>query len=320
MKAILQENYGSPNVLSLQEIEKPVPTDDQVLIKIHSVSINGSDKENLAGKPFYARIGGLWKPRNPILGSDIAGHVEAIGNNITEFKPGDEIFGEIPNYRGGLAEFVCTEPHTLAIKPQALSFETAAAIPQAGTITWQGIREQGNVQAGQKVLINGAGGSGGSFAIQLAKLYGAEVTAVDNAHKLEFMRSLGADEVIDYKQKDFTQNGEQYDLIFDLIGTRPPSAFPKVLRPNGNYFCVGGSTRLIFKLLLQNNRLKQKTGKNIQMLMVPQNRKDLLAFTELCLSGDITPVIDRRFALADVPDAFRYIESGRAKGKIIINL
>ncbi|MFK7801326.1 MAG: NAD(P)-dependent alcohol dehydrogenase [Anaerolineae bacterium] len=320
MKAIVNETYGSPDVLQLKEIDKPTPTDDQILIKIHAVSINGSDKEGLLGKPFYARINGLLKPRNQILGSDIAGVVEAVGKNITEFELGDEIFGEIPNYHGGFAEYVCTSGNTMAHKPTTLTFEEAAAIPQAGTITWQGILVQGQVKAGQKVLINGAGGSGGSFAIQLAKLYGAEVTGVDNAHKSEFMRSLGADHVIDYAQEDFTKTGKQYDLIFDLIGTRPPSAYPRALLPDGTYLCVGGSTRLIVKLLLNNKRLKRKTGKNIQLLAVPQNKEDLLAFTELCVSGKINPAIDKRFTLEEVPDAFRYILAGHAKGKIVINL
>jgi NADPH:quinone reductase-like Zn-dependent oxidoreductase len=197
MKAIVYEKYGSPDVLHLTEVEKPIPTDDQILIKVHAVSINGSDREGLIGKPLYVRAGGLLKPGNKILGADIAGQVEFAGKNNTEFQPGDEVFGEIPLYHGGFAEYVCTTGKTMTLKPVSLTFEQAAAIPQAGVIALRGIRENGRVQPGQKVLINGAGGSAGSFAIQLAKLYGAEVTGVDNAGKLDFMRSLGADHVVD---------------------------------------------------------------------------------------------------------------------------
>lgn len=320
MKAIVYEKYGSPDLLSLQEVETPTPTDDQILIKIIATSINGADKENLIGKPFYTRISGLFKPRYPILGSDIAGCVAAVGKNITEFKIGDEVFGEIPNYHGGFAEYVCTSGSTMALKPAKLTFEEAAAIPQAGTIAWQGIREQGNVKSGQKVLINGAGGSGGSFAIQLAKLYGAEVTGVDNSHKLEFMRSLGADNVIDYQQQNFTKTGKQYDLILDMLASQSAAAYEQALASNGTYFCVGGSLKSIFQILVRGRRIKQKSGKTIQMLAVPQNRQDLVAITELCESGKITPSIDRCFPLAKLPDAFRYIESGHAKGKVVINI
>ncbi len=196
MKAITYYRYGTPDVLTLEEVEQPTPTDDQLLIKVHAVSINGSDRENLVGKPLYVRMAGLRQPRYPILGSDIAGHVVSVGKNITEFQPGDEIFGEIPGYHGGFAEYVCTGGATMIRKPAALTFEQAAAIPQAGVIALQGIRETGQVQPGQRVLINGAGGSAGSFAVQLAKLSGAEVTGVDGADKLDFMHALGADHVI----------------------------------------------------------------------------------------------------------------------------
>jgi NADPH:quinone reductase-like Zn-dependent oxidoreductase len=320
MKAIVYEKYGSPDVLRLAEVEKPVPADDEVLIKIHAVSINGSDKEGLIGKPLYARIGGLLKPRHPILGSDIAGRVEAAGKYNTEFKPGDEVFGELPGYHGGFAEYVCTHGKTLALKPAGLAFEAAAAIPQAGVIALQGIRDQGKVQPGQKVLINGAGGSGGSFAIQLAKLCEAEVTGVDNTHKLDFMRSLGADHVIDYTREDFTKSGKQYDLILDLIAHRSVFAYPRALRPNGTYFMVGGSTAVIFQILLLGAWIQRTTAKNVRMLVVPQNRKDLISITELCEAGKIVPVIDRRYSLSEVPRALRYVAEGRAKGKVVITL
>lgn len=320
MKAIVYYTYGSPDVLRLEDVEKPTPTDDEILIKIYAVSINGSDREGLIGKPLYARMRGLLKPGHPILGSDIAGRVEAVGKNNTEFKPGDEVFGEIPGYHGGFAEYVCTRGRTMALKPTSLSFEQAAAIPQAGVIALQGIREQGQVQPGQKVLINGAGGSAGSFAVPLAKLSGAEVTGVDNAGKLDFIRSLGADHVIDYTRADFTKSGQQYDLILDLIAHRSVFAYQRALRPGGTYFFVGGSAAVLFQILLLGRWIKRATAKNIRVLMVPQNRKDLISITELCEAGKIAPVIDRRYSLSEVPEALRYVGEGRAKGKVVITL
>lgn len=318
MKAIVYEKYGSPDVLHLTEVEKPVPTDDEILIKVHAVSVNGSDWEGLIGKPLYARIGGLLKPGHPILGSDIAGRVESAGKNNTEFKPGDDVFGEIPGYHGGFAEYVCTRGRTMTLKPASLTFEEAAAIPQAGVIALQGIREKGQVQPGQKVLINGAGGSAGSFAIQLAKLYGAEVTGVDNMGKLDFMRSLGADHVIDYTREDFTKNGKQYDLILDVIAHRSVFAYQRALRPNGSCFFVGGSVAVLFQILLFGPWIRRTTGRNIRLLAVPQNREDLVSITELCETGKIVPVIDRRYSLSEVPEALRYVGEGHAKGKVVI--
>jgi NADPH:quinone reductase-like Zn-dependent oxidoreductase len=246
--------------------------------------------------------------------------VEFVGKNNTEFKPGDDVFGEIPGYHGGFAEYVCTHGKTMMLKPAALTFEQAAAIPQAGVIALQGIREKGAVQAGQKVLINGAGGSAGSFAIQLAKLYGADVTGVDNANKLDFMRSLGADHVIDYTQEDFTRNGKQYDLILDLIAHRSVFACQRALRPNGTYFFVGGSVAVLFQVLLLGPWIRKTTAKNIRLLAVPQNRKDLISITELCEAGKIVPVIDRQYSLSEVPEAFRYVGEGYAKGKVVITI
>ena len=318
MKAIVYEKYGPPDVLHLAEVEKPIPTDDQILIKVHAVSINGSDREGLIGKPLYVRAGGLLKPGNKILGSDIAGQVEFAGKNNTEFQPGDEVFGEIPLYHGGFAEYVCTSGKTMALKPTSLTFEQAAAIPQAGVVALRGIRENGRVQPGQKILINGAGGSAGSFAIQLAKLYGAEVTGVDNAGKLDFLRSLGADHVVDYTREDFTRSGKQYDLILDLMAHRSVFAYQRALRPNGTYFLVGGSVAVIFQILLLGPWIKRTTTKAIRILAVPQNRKDLISITELVEAGKIIPMIDRRYSLSEVPEALRYVGEGRAKGKVVI--
>jgi NADPH:quinone reductase-like Zn-dependent oxidoreductase len=320
MKAIVHTEYGPPDVLQLKEIAKPTPTDDEILIKIHAVSINGSDREGLIGKPLYARLGGLRKPGYPILGSDIAGRVEVVGKSNTQFKPGDEVFGEIPGYHGGFAEYVCTRGTTLALKPASMTFEEAAAIPQAGVIALQGMREKGQVQPGQKVLINGAGGSAGSFAIQLAKLYGAEVTGVDNTGKMDYLRSLGADHVIDYTKEDFTRNRNQYDLILDVIAHRSVFAYTRALRPNGTCFFVGGSVATLFQILFLGPLIRKMTGKNIRILMVPQNRKDLIAVTELCEAGEIRPVIDRKYSFSEVPEAMRYVAEGRAKGKVIITM
>jgi NADPH:quinone reductase-like Zn-dependent oxidoreductase len=318
MKAVVYERYGSPDVLRLAEIPRPIPTDDQLLIRIHAVSLNGSDREGLTGEPLYARMRGLRRPGNPILGSDIAGRVEAVGRNNTEFKPGDEVFGEIPGYHGGLAEYVCTDGSTMSLKPASMTFEEAAAIPQAGVIALHGIVIKGQVQAGQKVLINGGAGSAGSFAIQLARMCGAVVTGVDNARKLDFMRSLGADHVIDYEQTDFTATGEQYDLILDLIAHGSVLAYARALRPNGRYLMVGGSLSVALRMLALAPWLRRMKRRHFQMLIVPQNRDDLNAITRLCEAGHVIPPIDRRFHLDDAPEALRYIVDGHARGKVVI--
>jgi NADPH:quinone reductase-like Zn-dependent oxidoreductase len=298
----------------------PTPTDDEMLIKVHAVSVNRSDWEGLTGKPLYARIGGLLKPRHPILGSDIAGRVEVAGRNVKQFQPGDEVFGLMLGYGGGFAEYVCAPEKALALKPAGLTFEEAAAFPQAAVIALQGIRDKGQVQPGQKVLINGAGGGTGMFAVQLAKLYGAEVTGVDNTGKLDFMRSLGADHVIDYTREDFTQNGKQYDLILDVIAHRSVFAYKRALSPNGSCFMVGGSVATMFQVLLLGSRIGKAEGKSIRLLMVRPNTKDLLFMTGLYEARKVVPVIDRSFSLSEVPEALRYLGAGHAKGKVVITV
>lgn len=319
MKAVVHEEYGAPDVLHLTELPTPTPADDEILIKIHAVSINGSDREGLIGKPLYARLGGLRRPRHKILGSDIAGRVQSVGKNHTEFQPGDEVFGELPGYRGGFAEYVCTHGKTLMRKPASLTFEQAAAIPQGGVIAFNGIRRQGKVQPGQHVLINGAGGSAGTFALQLAKLDGAEVTAVDNSAKSDFMRALGADHVIDYDREDFTRNGKRYDLILDVIAHRSVFAYQRALHKNGTYFCVGGSAGVLLQVFLLGPMFRSR-GKHLRVLVVPQNRNDLISITSLCETGQIVPVIDRRYSLSEVPAAMRYVAEGQAQGKVVITL
>ena len=320
MKAVVYTKYGSPDVLQLKEVAKPAPTDDEILIKVHAVSVNRSDWEGLRGKPLYARIGGLLKPRHQILGSDIAGRVEMAGRNNRQFQPGDEVFGDILGRMGGFAEYVCARGRALALKPASMTFEQAAAIPQAAVIALQGIRDKGQVQPGQKVLINGAGGGAGSFAVQLAKLYGAEVTGVDNTGKLDFMRSLGADHVIDYTREDFTKNGKQYDMILDVIAHRSVFAYKRALRPNGSCFMVGGSVATAFQILLLGPWVRRTAGKKIRLLVVQPNRKDLVFITELYEAGKVVPVIDRRYPLSEVPEALRYLGEGHARGKVIITV
>ena len=320
MKAIVYHKYGLPDVLNLEEVDMPTPKDNEVLVKVHAVSVNLSDWEGLRGKPFYARIGGLFKPRDKILGSDIAGRVEAVGKEVKQFKPGDEVFGLMMNYGGGFAEYACKSEKALALKPAGMTFEEAATIPQAALVALQGIRDKGQVQSGQKVLINGAGGGAGSFAIQLAKLYGAEVTGVDNTGKLDFMRSLGADHVIDYTREDFTKNGKQYDLILDVIAYRSIFAYKLALSPNGSCFVVGGSLATFFQILLLGSWIRRTTGKKIRVLVIQPNAKDMVYITELFAAGKVVPFIDRRYSLNEVPEALRYLGEGLAKGKVVITV
>ena len=320
MKAIVYHEYGPPNVLKLEEVEKPIPNDNQLLIKVHAVSVNRSDWEGLIGKPLYARIGGLRKPSNKILGSDVAGIVEWVGKDNKEFQPGDEVFGEMEDYHGGFAEYVCTRGKIWALKPTSMTFEQAAAIPQAGVIALQGIRDKGKIRLGQKVLINGAGGGAGSLALQLAKNSGAEVTGVDNTGKLDFMRALGADYVIDYTREDFTKNRKQYDFILDLIAYRSAFAYARALKPNGSYYAVGGSVTTLLQFLLFGPWLRRSTGKKVRLLMVQRNRKDLEAITQLCESGKVRLNIDRQYPLSEVPEALRYFGEERTKGKIVITV
>ncbi len=287
---------------------------------MHAASVNRSDWEALTGSPFWARMNGLRRPRRQILGSDVAGRVEAAGKDHTDFKPGDEVFGEMESYSGGFAEYVCTRGKDWALKPPAMTFEVAAAIPQAAVIALQGIRDQGRVRSGQSVLINGAGGGAGTFAIQLAKSYGAEVTGVDNAGKLDFMRSLGADQVIDYAREDFTWSGRQYDLILDLVANRSALGYARALRPGGTYYAVGGSVATLLQILLLGPWLRMTRNRKLRVLVVRRNREDLLHVTELCQTGKLVPAIDRTYRLNEVPEALRCLGEGHVKGKFVITV
>lgn len=320
MKAVVYERYGPPEGMRLDDVERPSPGDDQVLIKVCAVSVNASDWETLLGKPLYARVGGPVRPRFKILGSDVAGRVEAVGAAVTRFRPGDEVFGDNLALMGGFAEYVCARERALAAKPAGMSFDEAAAIPQAGVIALQGIRHKGRVQSGQKVLVNGAGGGAGTFAVQLAKLAGAHVTGVDNAGKLDFVRSMGADQVLDYTRTDFTRTGEQYDLVLDLAGHRSVFDYRRALAPNGRYLFVGGSVRTLLQVLLVGPLIAGRAGRKVRILAVRPNPQDLAAVAELCRAGTIAVAIERRFALDEVPDALRHLGEGRAKGKLVITV
>jgi NADPH:quinone reductase-like Zn-dependent oxidoreductase len=317
MKAVVYTRYGSPDVLRFTDVEKPTPKDNEVLVKVQAVSLNRSDWEALRGKPLYARIMGPFRPRRHILGSDIAGRVEATGRTTTRFQPGDEVFADILSYMGGFAEYVCVPESALAPMPAGMTYEEAAALPQAGAIALQGIWDKGQVQPGQKVLINGAGGGSGMYAVQLAKLHGAEVTGVDNPEKLEFIRTLGADHVIDYTRADFTGNGRRYELILDLAAHRSALAYKRSLVPGGRYLYVGGSAATLLQVLLVGPLLGRAEGKKLRLLAVRLGAERLAPLVALCQAGKITTVIDRRYRLHEVPEALRYLGEGHAKGKLV---
>ena len=320
MKAVVYTRYGPPDVLRWTDVETPVPKDNEVLVKVHAVSLNASDWEVLRGKPLYSRIGGPFRPRHHILGSDIAGRVESAGRRAMLFRPGEDVFADILSHMGGFAEYACVPESVLARMPAGMTYEEAAALPQAGAIALQGIRDKGQVRAGQRVLINGAGGGSGMYAVQLAKLDGAEVTGVDNPEKLAFMRSLGADQVIDYAREDFTKNGRAYDLILDLAGHRPAFAYQGSLRPGGRYLYVGGSVATLLQVLLIGPLIGRAEGKKIRLLAVRLGTQHLAPLVELYQAGKITTVIDRRYRLREVPEALRYLGEGHAKGKVIVNV
>jgi NADPH:quinone reductase-like Zn-dependent oxidoreductase len=320
MKAIVFTKYGSPDVLELKEVEKPTPGDGEVLIRVHAASLNDWDWAALHGVPFVNRlIFGLRFPKKQILGSDIAGHIEAVGRNARTFQPGDEVFGDLSGQWGGFAEYVCARENALALKPPGMTFEEAAAIPQAAMLAVQGLRAMKRIEPGQKLLINGAGGGVGTFAIQLAKLYGLEVTAVDSAEKLEMLRSMGAAHVIDYAEEDFTKTGQRYDLVLDVKTTRSVLDCARALSPNGTYVTVGGSMARLFQALLLRPWVAIFQRKNIRLVSLKANQ-DLPYMKELFEQGKVVPVIDGPYALSDVPEAFRRFGRGRHKGKVVITL
>lgn len=322
MKAIVSAKYGSPDVLEFKEVAKPTPQDDEVLVKIYAAGVNAADWRWLRGDPLVGRLMyGLLKPKNPILGADIAGVVETVGKNVTAFRPGDEVFGDISaGGFGGFAEYVCARADALALKPANLTFEQAAAVPMAAVTALQGLRTTGKIQAGQKVLVNGASGGVGTFAVQIAKSFGAEVTAVVSTRNVAQARSLGADHVIDYTQEDFTLNGQQYDLILAANGYQSISAYKRALSPTGMYVMTGGSNAQMIQAMLLGPWLFRSGDQKMGNGGAGPNQKDLAYLRDLLAAGKVVPVIDRCYPLSQVPDAIRYVEEGHARGKVIITI
>ena len=317
MKAIIYTKYGPPDVLQLCEVAKPTPKDNEVLVRVHAASVNAYDWHFLTADIFLIRFmgGGLFKPKDTRLGADMAGRIEAVGKDVVQFKPGDEVFGMV---RGAFAEYACAPEKALALKPTNLSFEQAAAVPMAGITALQGLRDEGKVQPGQKVLINGASGGVGTFAVQVAKFLGAEVTAVCSPNNVDQARSLGADQVIDYSKEDFTQRGQRYDLIFAANGYHPLSAYKRALAPRGMYIMAGGSPAQIFQAMLLGPLMSENGGRKMGGVSAKASQKDLFFLKELLEAGKIAPVIDRRYPLPDTAEALRYLGAGHARGKIVI--
>src|SRR5437762_2264106 len=325
MKAVVYTNYGSPDVLEIRDVKKPTPNDDQVLVKVRAASLNPLDWHFMEGTPYIMRAlgAGLRKPKDPRLGVDLAGEVEAVGKNVTQFKPGDEVFGT--GHGAAFAEYVCAGKTKLALKPATLTFEQAAAVPVAALTALQGLRDKGKVQPGQKVLINGASGGVGTFAVQIAKSFGAEVTGVCSTRNVDMVRSIGADHVIDYTKEDFTKTDQRYDLIFDLVGNHSFSERRRILNRNG--ICVmagiggagwhdGMAMRLAGEL---NAYVRSRFVSEKFISYIAQfNKKDMMVLADLMQSGKVTPVIDRTYKLSDVPEALRYLEQGHARGKVVI--
>ncbi len=316
MRAVVYDRYGPPDVLRIDDVPKPVPAAGQVLVKIAATSLNLSDWETLRGSPLYSRIGGLRSPARRTLGSDIAGWVDTVGQAVTRFRPGDEVYGDNLMLKGGFAEYAIAPESVLARKPAALTFAEASTIPQAGVIARQGT--DGAV-AGQRVLINGAGGGSGSFAIQLAKRLGAQVTGVDNAGKLDFMRSIGADKVIDYRSEDFTRSGP-YDLILDLVAHRSVFAYRRALALGGRYRCVGGSVPALLRVLTIGSVAGLLTHRRLGVLAVKEGPTYFESVADLCVAGDLRIHIDRTFTLDEVPEALAQVGEGRACGKIVVSV
>ena len=319
MKAIVYTKYGGPGVLQIKEVEKPFPKDDEVLIKVHAVSINDWDLGLLHGDFINRILNGIRKPKRTILGSDIAGRIEAVGKNISKFKIGDEVYGDLSGRWGGFAEYVCAPEKALALKPAAMSFEEAASIPQAAMLAVQGLIDKGKIHAGQKLLINGAGGGVGTFGVQIAKLYGIEITGVDSTAKLDMLRSMGFDHVIDYTQEDFTKNGQHYDLILDVKTNRSMFDYARALSPNGIYVTVGGTISSLLKALFLRPWISMINKKHIRIVSLKTN-KDLIFMNELFETGKVKPVIDGPYKLNDFHEAFRIFDKAEHKGKVVITI
>jgi NADPH:quinone reductase-like Zn-dependent oxidoreductase len=323
MKAIVYHDYGSPDVLKSEEIEKPVPKDDEVLIKVRAASANPLDWHFMRGTPYLLRISaGLRKPKVTRLGVDVAGQVEAIGRSVTRFKPGDDVFGSC---RGAFAEYVCTSESVLALKPNNMTFEQAGSVAIAALTALQGLRDKGKIQPAQKVLINGAAGGVGTFAVQIAKSFGADVTAVCSGRNADMVRSIGADHTIDYAQEDFTKGGQSYDLIFDLVANHSLSAIRRVLNPKGTYVGAGigpGESAIGFlvRAALTATVLSRFVSQKFVIFITKITREDLTVLGDLMGAGKVTPVIERCYGLNEVPEAIRYLATGHARAKLVITM
>lgn len=322
MKAIVQTEYGSPDVLSLREVDRPVVSDSNVLVRIHASSVHAGDRHLMRGTPWLVRLMfGMFKPKIQILGTDMAGMVEAIGSEVTQFKIGDQVFGDLSGCGfGAFAEYVSVPESALVLKPENLTFEKAAIVPVSALAALKGLRDVGKIRSGQHVLINGAAGGVGSFAVQIAKSYGAIVTAVCSSHNTEKMRSIGADYILDYTQKDITQTSKQYDLILDIAAYRSPFDYLPILKPKGTYVLVGGSINRILQVMIFGSLISKLTGRNILPLVSAPNQVDLGTLKSMIESKAIVPIIDRTYKLSEIPIAIRRLENRQVCGKIAINL
>ena len=315
MRAAVYERYGGPEMLRVDDVPMPSAGKGRVLVKVAATSINLSDWEGLTGSPGYSRLGGLRAPRNPVLGSDIAGVVESVGAGVTRFRPGDEVYGDNLQLKGGFAEYAVAPESALTLKPAGLTFAEASTLPQAGAIALQGTAK---AASGKRLLINGAGGGSGAFAIQIAKRLGAHVTGVDNGGKLDFMRSLGADEVIDYQRDDFTRGHPPYDVILDLVAYRSVFAYRRALARGGRYRCAGGTVRSLLRVLTIGAIAGRVTGRSLGVLVVKEGPHHFAPLADLCVAGEVDIHIDRIFGLDEVADAMAHVGEGRALGKVVV--
>jgi NADPH:quinone reductase-like Zn-dependent oxidoreductase len=322
MKAIVRTRYGPPDVLRFEEVPTPTPADNEVLIKVYAAAVNPLDLFQMRGAPLLRSIPGLRTPKHKMLGVDMAGRVEAVGSNVTQFKPGDEVFGVGgKGFAGGaFAEYVCTPEDKLALKPANISFEDAASVPVAALTALQGLRDKGRIQPGQKVLIDGASGGVGTFAVQIAKSFGAEVTAVCSTGKMDTARSIGADHVIDYTREDFTKGGQRYDLILGANAHHSIFDYRRALGENGIYVIAGGGLAQIFLAMLLAPLLSRIGSKKTYFFIANINQKDLVFLKDLLEAGKVVPIIDRRYLLSDAAEALRYLEEKHARGKVVLTL
>lgn len=323
MKAIIRDRYGSSEVLRLEEIPRPTCGDGDMLVRVHAASVNAGDWHLMRGEPLLVRLafGGLRRPKLKVLGADVAGRVEAVGGSVQRFQPGDEVFGDLSDFGfGAFAEYVCVPERALVPKPSNLSLEEAAAVPLAAGAALQGLRDKGRIGAGRKVVVNGASGGVGTFAVQIAKSFGAEVTGVCSGKNVDMVRSIGADHVIDYTREDFTRNGEAYDLILDAAAFRSVLDYRRALSREGIYVMIGGATARMFQTMVVGPWVSMTGARKMEFLLVKPNRDDLTLLRDLVEAGKVTPVIDRRYALSEVPEAIAYLEGGHARGKVVITV